>query len=90
MGALERSFGRGGSRIEEPLTSGLRQVMKDQVLAMTYQGVSSEKYHIPPTQFYMDLLIQGAYAHGLSMMWISYLQSFGIQEGRKPRPAGDK
>jgi hypothetical protein len=63
---------------------------KDQVVAMTYQGVNVEKYHIPPTQFYMDLLVQGAYAHGLSMMWISYLQSFSIQQGRKPRPAGDR
>ena len=56
------------------------------VMAFTYQGVSTEKYHIPPTQFYMDLVIQGCYSHGLSMMWISYLQSFSIQEGRKPRP----
>jgi len=54
--------------------------------AFTYQGVNVEKYHIPPTQFYMDLLIQGCYTHGLSMMWISYLQSFSIQAGRKPRP----
>jgi hypothetical protein len=36
----------------------------------------------------MDLVIQGAYSHGLSMMWISYLQSFSIQAGRKPRPPG--
>jgi hypothetical protein len=55
------------------------------VTAQTYQGVNVEKYHIPPTQFYMDQLLQGCYAHGLSMMWISYLQSFGIQQGRKPR-----
>lgn len=54
--------------------------------AITYQGVNVEKYHIPPTTFYMDSVIQGAYAHGLSMMWISYLQSFSIQAGRKPRP----
>src|SRR3954465_14538310 len=46
------------------------------VKAFTYQGVNIEKYHIPPTQFYMDLVTQGAYAHGLSMMWISYLQTF--------------
>jgi hypothetical protein len=58
------------------------------VQAMTYQGVSVEKYHIPPTKHYMDLLIQGAYMHGLSMMWISYLQSFSIQTGRKPRGPG--
>ena len=45
-----------------------------------------EKYHIPPTKPYMDLLIQGAYSAGLSMMWIAYLQSFSIQEGRAPRP----
>jgi hypothetical protein len=58
------------------------------VQAISYQGISVEKYHIPPTQFYMDLLIQGAYAHGLSMMWISYLQSFSTQAGRQPRPPG--
>jgi len=58
------------------------------VQAITYQGISIEKYHIPPTQFYMDLLIQGAYAHGLSMMWISYLQSFSTQAGRMPKPPG--
>jgi hypothetical protein len=56
--------------------------------AITYQGINIEKYHIPPTQHYMDLLIQGAYSHGLSMMWIAYLQSFSIQQGRKPRPPG--
>jgi hypothetical protein len=58
------------------------------VKAITYQGINIEKYHIPPTQHYMDLLIQGAYSHGLSMMWIAYLQSFSIQQGRKPRPPG--
>jgi len=60
----------------------------DPVTAITYQGVSVEKYHIPPTQHYMDLVIQGAYSFGLSMMWISYLQSFSTQVGRKPRPPG--
>ena len=58
------------------------------VQAVTYQGTSSERYHIPPTQHYMDLLIQGAYSHGLSMMWVAYLQSFSTQTGRKPRPPG--
>lgn len=58
------------------------------VVAMTYQGVAVEKYHIPPTQHYMDLVIQGAYSFGVSMMWISYLQSFSTQVGRKPRPPG--
>lgn len=57
------------------------------VMAMTYQGVSVERYHIPPTQHYMDLVVQGAYSYGLSMMWISYLQSFSTQVGRKPRPS---
>ena len=60
------------------------------VQAITYQGINIEKYHIPPTQHYMDLVVQGAYANGLSMMWISYLQSFGLQRGRQPRPQGDK
>jgi hypothetical protein len=65
-----------------PLTKG------EPVKAITYQGVAVEKYHIPPTQHYMDLVIQGAYSFGLSMMWISYLQSFSTQVGRKPRPPG--
>lgn len=54
------------------------------VQAITYQGVNIEKYHIPPTKHYMDLLIQGAYNVGLSMMWIAYLQSFSIQDGKAP------
>ena len=58
------------------------------VRAVTYTGVNVEKYHIPPTQHYMELVIQGAYSFGLSMMWISYLQSFSTQVGRKPRPPG--
>jgi hypothetical protein len=58
------------------------------VHAVTYTGVNVEKYHIPPTEHYMELLIQGAYNTGLSMMWIAYLQSFSTQTGRKPRPPG--
>ena len=58
------------------------------VEAMTYQGINVERYHIPPTKHYMDLVVQGAYSFGLSMMWISYLQSFSTQVGRKPRPPG--
>src|SRR5206468_8858867 len=58
------------------------------VQAITYQGTSTDRYHIPPTQHYMDMVIQGAYTFGLSMMWISYLQSFSTQAGRKPRPPG--
>jgi hypothetical protein len=58
------------------------------VHALTYQGINIERYHIPPTKHYMDLVIQGAYSFGLSMMWISYLQSFSTQQGRKPRPPG--
>ena len=58
------------------------------VKAITYQGLSADRYHIPPTQHYMDVLIQGAYANGLSMMWVAYLQSFSTQAGRKPRVPG--
>jgi len=58
------------------------------VQAITYSGTNTDRYHIAPTQHYMDLLIQGAYTYGLSMMWIAYLQSFGTQAGRKPRPPG--
>jgi hypothetical protein len=54
--------------------------------AFTYQGVNTDRYHIPPTQHYMDLVVQGAYSYGLSMMWIAYLQTFSTQAGRKPRP----
>ena len=59
------------------------------VKAVTYLGVNVEKYHIPPTQNYMDLVVQGAYANGLSMMWISYLQSFTVQQARVPKPPGE-
>lgn len=58
----------------------------DKVKAVTYQGTRVDKDHVPPTQLYMDLLIQGAYAHGLSMMWIAYLQSFTTQAARAPKP----
>jgi hypothetical protein len=58
------------------------------VHALTYQGISADRFHIPPTQHYMDLVIQGSYSFGLSIMWISYLQTFGTQVGRKPRPPG--
>ena len=58
------------------------------VPAVTYQGTSADRFHIPPTQHYMESLVQGAYGYGLSMMWIAYLQSFSTQVGRKPRPPG--
>lgn len=58
------------------------------VQAITYQGTNPDRQHIAPTQHYMDLVIQGAYSYGLSMMWIAYLQSFSTQVGRKPRPPG--
>ncbi len=56
--------------------------------AITYHGTLAEKLHIPPTRHYMDMVIQGAYGFGLSMMWIAYLQSFSTQAGRRPRPPG--
>ena len=34
------------------------------VQAVTYQGRSIDRVHIPPTRHYMDLLIQGAYSMG--------------------------
>jgi len=55
------------------------------VQAVTYQGTNAEKNHIPPTQFYMDSVIDGSYQAGLSMMWISYLKSFSTQVGKKPQ-----
>ena len=63
-------------------------VRGEAVNAVTYQGMNTDRPHIPPTQHYMELLIQGTYTHGLSMMWISYLQSFSTQVGRKPRAPG--
>ena len=63
-------------------------VKGEPIIAMTYQGTSTDRIHIHPTQHYMDLLIQGAYSQGLSIMWISYLQSFSTQVGRKPRGPG--
>lgn len=56
------------------------------VQAITYQGTNADRFHIPPTRLYMDLVIQGAYEYGLSMMWVAYLQSFATQAGRTPRP----
>ena len=56
--------------------------------AVTYQGVEQEALHIPPTQNYLDLLVAGAFEHGLSQMWVSYLQSFSTQQARPPRPPG--
>ena len=58
------------------------------VKAITYTGVNVEKYHIPPTNHYMDVVVQGAYSFGLSMMWVAYLKSFSTQAGRKPKPPG--
>ena len=60
----------------------------DAVQAITYQGTNADRYHIAPTLYYVEQLIQGAYSYGLSMMWIAYLQSFSTQAGRKPRPPG--
>lgn len=56
--------------------------------AVTYQAILIDRDHVPPSQFYMDLVIQGAYEHGLSMMWIAYLQSFSTQTPRRARPPG--
>ncbi|MEM1013765.1 MAG: gamma-glutamylcyclotransferase family protein [Planctomycetota bacterium] len=56
------------------------------VKAWTYQGVQQEAFHIPPTQNYVDALVNGAFEHGLSTMWVSYLQSFSTQAGKPPRP----
>lgn len=54
--------------------------------AFTYQGVQQEAFHIPPTENYLDLLVVGAFEHGLSTMWVSYLKSFSTQGARDPRP----
>ena len=95
LGILDQKVGRkldaGGKeigvykRIEvkvHPLTKG------ESVQAITYQGTSVDRSHIPPTQHYMDLLVQGAFSFGLSMMWISYIKSFSTQVGPKPKGPG--
>jgi hypothetical protein len=65
----------------------------DPVVATTYEGVARggggrapHVPHVPPTRHYMGLLIRGAFTHGLSLAWISYLQSFRTQPGRNPQP----
>lgn len=60
----------------------------ERIPAVTYQATQNDRDHIPPTRFYMDLLIHGAYEHGLSTMWIAYLQSFTVQpaSGRRGSP----
>lgn len=58
------------------------------VQAVTYQGTNADRFHIPPTRQYMDLVIQGAYEYGLSMMWVAYMQSFATQAGRNSRSPG--
>jgi hypothetical protein len=54
------------------------------IKVVTYQGMNSDRFQIAPTRHYMDVLIQGACEFKLSTMWISYLQSFTTQAGRKP------
>lgn len=56
-----------------------------EVDAFTYQGTTKSRFHIPPSRQYMDLVIEGACQYGLSMMWVSYLQSFSTQEVREKR-----
>lgn len=65
-----------------PLTKGAP------IQAATYQGIHPDRFDIPPTQAYMDILIHGAYDYGLSMVWLAYLQSFATQAGRGPRGTG--
>ncbi len=60
------------------------------VQAVTYQGTSVDRYHIAPTRHYMDVVLQGAFTFGLSMMWVAYLQSFTTQTGRLPRAQPDQ
>lgn len=93
LALLDRKVGREVDGAGRELGIYLRTEVKvaplgkgQAVRAMTYQGVSVDRNHIPPTRHYMDLLIQGACAHGLSTMWLSYLQTFDTQPGRKPRP----
>ncbi len=65
----------------------VRPMVKGPMLKVTtYQGVQQEAYHIPPTETYVNVLVNGAFEHGLSSMWVSYLQSFSTQAARQPKP----
>jgi hypothetical protein len=55
------------------------------VKAVTYQAVDTDRSDVPPTRRYMDMVVQGACAHGLSSMWLEYLRTFTTQVGREPR-----
>lgn len=57
-----------------------------EVEAWTYFGVNPAKFDVPPTENYIDMLVQGCYENGLTSMWIEYLRSFGTQPGKEPRP----
>ena len=54
------------------------------VKAVAFTHDDNQGTDVPPTQTYLDGLIEGAYEAGLSMMWISYLQSFDTQPARRP------
>lgn len=54
--------------------------------AWTYAGVDPARFDVPPTENYVDSLVQGCYEGGLTSMWIEYLRSFGTQPGKQPRP----
>lgn len=58
------------------------------VTALAYQTILNDGSHVPPTQHYMDVVVQGCFRHGISTMWIAYLKSFSTHVGRGPRPPG--
>ena len=58
------------------------------VKAIAHVGVSGDRLDVPPTRYYMDAVIEGAYENGLTMMWIEQLRSFATQPGKPPKPVG--
>jgi hypothetical protein len=60
------------------------------VEAEVFVGVSPARFDVPPTEFYMNAVKEGAYENGLTMMWLDHLASFETQPGKPPSvaPAG--
>lgn len=64
-------------RLEVPVQCrDSRQVVR----AITHQSIVPEHHHVPPSDRYLDLMIEAACAMGLSDLWIQHLESF-----RSPR-----
>ncbi len=56
------------------------------VEAITYQSTVHDTRQFPPSDVYLDRLTSGAYAFGLSTLWIMQLQSFAVGESTITAP----